>query len=144
MAEFAVPTDVETAYEGSLPAGSQARLQYLLDTVSARLRILMPSLEDRIVAADEVAQIVNPGVRSDLAIMARDVVVQAVIRKMSNGTQQVESTTQTSGPWSVTNRFTTDSSQTFSDDDLALLGGATVGGQRVGTIKLGRADWTFQ
>jgi hypothetical protein len=131
VAEFAVPTDVETAYEGSLPVGSEARVQYLLDVVSSRLRLLLPTLEDRM--ADDV----------DLTLMAKDIVVQAVIRRLPGSQQQVQSTTQSAGPWSVTNRYTTDASETFTDDDLTLLGGATAG-TRVGTIKLGWPDWSMQ
>jgi hypothetical protein len=142
VAEFAVPTDVETAYEGSLPAGSEERVQYLLNVVSARLRLLMPTLEARIVAAD--AAVEPPATESDLAIMARDVVVQAVIRKIPGSQQQVQSTTQSAGPWSVTNRFTTDASETFPDDDLSLLGYLPAGSGEVGSIRIGRPDWSMQ
>jgi hypothetical protein len=134
VAEFAVPTDVVTAYEGSLPGGADSpRLLYLLSVVSARLRRLMPTLEDRM--ADD----------ADLALMAKDVVVQAVIRRLPGSVQQTSSETQTSGPWSVTTRYTTDSSQTFSDDDLALLSdGAALGLGGVGSIRTGRPDWSMQ
>jgi hypothetical protein len=143
VADFAVPTDVETAYEGSLPGGVDSpRIQYLIDVVSARLRLLMPTLEARIVAADALA--VPPATESDLAIMTRDVVVQAVIRKLPGNAQQTSSETQTAGPWSVTKRYTTDSSQTFPDDDLSLLGYLPVGSGEVGSIRTGRPDWSMQ
>lgn len=137
---FAVPTDVETAYEGSLPAGSEARVQYLIDTASARLRLLLPKLEDRIAAADLAA-----GGTSDLALMTRDAVVRAVIRRLgSTGQPQVSSQTQSAGPWTVTNRYTTDSSRTFPDDDLDLLRGHSRGSGAMGTIKLGLVEWHNQ
>lgn len=128
---FAEPTDVELAYEGSLPAGSEARVQYLLDTVSARLRILLPDLEDRITESE------------DLGLLATDVVVQAVIRRLPGGSSNVQSQTQTAGPWSTTVRYTEDRSGTFTDDDLALLGGvvAESGKGAVGTIRIGRPNW---
>lgn len=135
MAEFAVPTDVETAYEGSLPGPgvNSPRLQYLLDVISARLRGLLPDLETR--AA------LNP----DLALLAKDAVVQAVIRRLPGSQQQTQSETQTTGPWSYTKRYTTDSSQTFPDDDLDLLRGVPVGATAdVGTIRIGRPDWSRQ
>jgi hypothetical protein len=134
VAEFAVPTDVETAYEGSLPGGvNSPRLQYLLDVVSARLRALLPTLVVRI-EDDE-----------DLALLAKDIVVQAVIRRLPGNQQQVQSTTQSAGPWSVTNRFTTDASETFTDDDLALLRGEATGvAATVGSIRIGRPDWSLQ
>lgn len=132
---FAEPTDVETAYEGSLPSGSSDRVQYLLDVVSARLRLLLPTLVERIEAAET----------PDLAVMTRDVVVQAVLRRLPGSNQQVESQTQTAGPWSTTMRFTTDKSGTFPDEDLLLLSGTpTAGSGRVGTIKLGLVDWSDQ
>lgn len=126
MPPFAEPTDVSTAYEGSLPVGSEDRILYLLDVVSARLRILLPTLQERASTDD------------DLATSAKDVVVQAVLRRLPGG-QQTESQTQTAGPYSTTFRYTTDRSGTFPDQDLDLLrgtdGAATSG--RVGTIKLG-------
>lgn len=130
---FAGPTDVETAYEGSLPAGSEARVQYLLDTVSARLRRLLPTLEERIAAEDAEAF-----GESDLSLLTKDTVVQAVLRRLPGTVQQVESQTQSAGPWSVTNRYTVDSTQTFSDDDLDLLRGSPAASHTgIGTISLG-------
>lgn len=128
---FAEPTDVDTAYEGSLPAGSGERVQYLLDTLSARLRKLLPTLVER-VAGDE-----------DLAMLAKDTVVQAVIRRLPGASQSIQSQTQTAGPWSTTVRYTTDSSGTFSDEDLRLLGGVVDvdSGGMVGSIRLGLVDW---
>jgi hypothetical protein len=132
---FAEPTDVETAYEGTLPAGSENRVQYLLDTVSARLRVLLPTLEARVATDD------------DTALLAKDIVVQAVIRRLpGSSSQNVQSQTQTAGPWSTTVRYTTDTSQTFSDEDLRLLGGvpASLGaGGSVGTIKLKPIEWYY-
>lgn len=144
MAAFAEPTDVETAYEGSLPSESEDRVQYLLDTASARLRLLLPSLEARIAAADLVAAAVEPEAESDLTLMARDVVVQAVIRRLPGSQQQVASSTQAAGPFSTTLRYTADSTQTFSDDDLALLAPSPIGAGGVGTIKIGRPNWCDQ
>jgi hypothetical protein len=142
VVEFAVPTDVETAYEGSLPSGSVPRIEYLLTVVSARLRAMLPDLEARIEAANLLVE--NPAIESDLAILARDAVVNAVIRRVPGSQQQTQSETQTSGPWSVTKRYTTDSTKTFPDDDLALLAGETTAGVTVGTIKLGWPDWSMQ
>lgn len=140
---FAEPTDVETAYEGSLPSGSSQRVQYLLDVVESRLRLLLPSLSENI-AEKEALDPPN----TDLKVTARDVVVQAVLRRLPGSNQQVESQTQTAGPWSVTNRFTTDKSGTFPDEDLDLLSGlagtASRAGGTVGTIKLGLVDWHDQ
>lgn len=131
MVAFAEPTDVETAYEGSLPAGD--RVQYLLNTVSARLRLLMPDLVARMSG------------NSDLALTVKDVVVQAAIRRLPGNQTQVQSTTQTAGPWSTTTRYTEDSSGTFTDDDLELLRARPVGaGVGVGSIRTGRPDWSRQ
>lgn len=138
MADFADETDVETAYGASLPT-SPERVTYLLSNANARLRILLPSLA---AAVDD---------DEDLAILAKDVVAQAVIRRlpMASGGPQPESQTQSAGPWTTTVRYTEDRSETFSDDDLALLrdalsrldvGASTTG---VGTIRLGRPDWTY-
>lgn len=136
MAEFAGPTDVETAYEGSSPLNPD-KIQFHLDIVSARLRILLPSLQAR-VDADE-----------DIAFLVRDIVVQAVIRRMTPGTSgpQVSSETQTAGPFATTVRYSVDRSHTFSDDDLTMLRLAlsgSVAGAGVGTIKTGRPDWYDQ
>lgn len=141
---FAEPTDVATAYEGSLPAESEARVQYLLDTASARLRILLPDLEAQIVAADAVVE--PPATESDLAIMARDVVVQSVLRRLpGSNAQQVRSMTQQGGPFQVTQTYTTDTSGFFSDEDLDLLRGpgqvSSMGA--LGTIRLGRPDYCW-
>ena len=128
---FAGPTDVDTAYEGTLPDGG--RVQYLLDTVSARLRILLPGLEERAIDNE------------DLALLAKDIVVQAVIARLPGQTQSIESQTQTAGPWSTTVRYTRDRSGTFSDEDLLLLsGGVTSAGATIGTIKVGRPNWLAQ
>jgi hypothetical protein len=129
---FATPEDVDTAYEGTLP--DEARVQYLLDAVSARLRILLPTLEDRIADSD------------DLGLLAKDIVVQAVINRLPGQQSGIESQTQTAGPWSTTVRYTQDRSGTFSDEDLAILGGVTAASSSgtVGTIKLGRVDWANQ
>jgi hypothetical protein len=126
---FATPTDVDTAYEGTLPAGDH--VQYLLDVVSARLRILLPTLEDRITDSP------------DLGLLAKDIVVQAVIRRFPGQTQGIASQTQTAGPWSTTVRYTQDTSGTFSDEDLRVLGGVTtVSTGSVGTIRIGPlTDW---
>ena len=129
---FATPTDVDTAYEGTL--ADEGRVQYLLDVVSARLRILLPTLEDRIADPDG----------GDLGVLAKDIVVQAVIRRLPGQTQGIESQTQTAGPWSTTVRYTKDTSGTFPDEDLAILGGQPLlekTSGRVGTISIGRPDW---
>lgn len=141
---FAEPTDVATAYEGSLPVGSEERVQYLLDTSSARLRILLPDLAARITAAD--AAVEPPATESDLAILARDVVVGSVLRRLPGATQQVEAQTQAAGPFSTTLRYTTDKSGTFPDQDLDLLRGAANASSMgtLGTIKLGMVDWHNQ
>lgn len=133
---FAEPPDVATAYEGSLPTGSEVRVQYLLDTVSARLRLLLPDLEDRI-AADT---------SGDLALLAKDVVVQSVIRRLpGDNQQQTSSQTQQAGPFATTLRFTTDKSGTFPDADLDLLRGTAASSMgALGTIRLGMVDWANQ
>lgn len=129
---FAGPTDVSNAMEGlSPPLPSETRIHRALDYVSARLRILIPDLEARI----EVAE------TTDLAILAKDVVSQAVVRRLSSASgPEAQSTTQQAGPFATTVRFREDKSGTFSDDDLALLRGvsASLG---VRTIKLGAPDW---
>jgi hypothetical protein len=130
---FAEPTDVETAYEGSLPASAETRVQYLLDTASARLRILLPDLEDR--AADS----------DDVALLAKDIIVQVVLRRLDGTAQQVRSETQAAGPYSTTRTYTTDSTGTFSDEDLAILRGGDAFAGSVGTIKMGTlVDWHDQ
>lgn len=137
MADFAIRTDVETVYGGALP-GTNARTEYLVRTANARLAILLPALEAAVADDD------------DLADIAKDIVVQAVIRRLPlvNGEPSVQSQTQTAGPWTTTVRYTEDRSETFSDDDLALLrevlnrtteNVAT----SAGTIRLGRPDWTL-
>jgi hypothetical protein len=138
VADFATRTDVQIEYGSSLP-GTTERTDSLLQIASARLRILLPTLQTVIDDGDE-----------DLAIMARDVVVQAVIRRLPLGSedQGVQSVTQTAGPWQHTVRYTEDRSGTFPDDDLNLLRGAlsrTVEPLQTaaGTIKLGRPDWTL-
>lgn len=140
---FATLADVRTAYEGTIPESGAAtdRVRYHLDVVNARLRTLLPALEDRIDAAPV------PGGQSvsDLAILARDAVVNATLRRMPGATaQQVRSETQSAGPWSYTQTFTTDSTRTFSDEELAVLYDAAPypGGGAVGTVKLGLADWS--
>lgn len=140
MADFATRTDVETSYGGSSLPGSTARTDSLLSIASARLRILLPGLAEAVENDD------------DLALLAKDVVVQAVIRRLplGEGGQTVQSETQTAGPWQYTRRFTEDRSETFADDDLALLrealSRATVDlttHSGAGTIRLGRPDWTM-
>lgn len=137
MANFATLADVETEYGGSSLPGSTERTNSLLAVASTRLRLLVPGL----------AESTDP----DLAVLARDIVVQAVIRRLPLGSdsQAVQSETQTAGPWQFTRRYTEDRSGTFPDDDLELLRQAlnrsvadplqTV----AGTIRLGRPDWTL-
>lgn len=129
---FAGPTDVLNAMEGlSPPLPSEDRAQSALDVVSARLRLLIPDLEARIAESDS----------TDLAILARDVVIQAAVRKLTpSGGPEAQSTTQQAGPWSTTVRFRQDKSGIFPDADLDLLRGGT-GSLGFGTIKLGRPDW---
>lgn len=136
---FASTADVATAYEGSVPSGPEGRVQYLLDTASARLRILLPDLADRIAAAEPT----DPAQPNDLAILAKDVVVQAVIRRLpGDNAQQLRSTTQQAGPFQTTQSFTVDRTGTFPDQDLDLLRGSTGEGlSPIGTLHLGRPDW---
>lgn len=133
---FAVPTDVATAYEGSSPLDAESpRLKYLLDTVSARLRLLLPDLETR-TAHNE-----------DLALIAKDIVVQAVLRRLpGDHAQQTQSRTEQAGPFQTTYRFTTDRSGTFPDEDLDLLRGETRQSSlgAMGTIRLGMVNWAGQ
>ena len=138
MADFATRPDVVVDYGGSSLPGSEARTDSLLATASARLRILLPGLAEAVQNDD------------DLALLAKDVVVQAVIRRLpvGDGARQVQSQTQTAGPWQSTVRYTEDSSETFSDGDLDLLRDAlartaTPVGTAASTIRLGRPDWTF-
>ena len=133
---FAIAPDVTTAYEGqSPPLPSDTRIEYMLGVVSARLRLLLPTLEDRI-AADS---------SGDLGTLAKDIVVQATVRRLAptGGGPEVQSQTQQAGPWSTTVRYTTDKAGIFSDDDLDLLRGenapSTLG--PIGTIPLRRTDW---
>lgn len=136
---FAGTNDVATAYEGSVPSGPEGRVQYLLDTASARLRILLPDLVARIAAAEPT----DPTEPNDLALLAKDVVVQAVIRRLpGDNAQQIRSQTQQAGPFQTTQSFTVDRTGTFPDQDLDLLRGSTVEGQgAMGTIHIGRPDW---
>lgn len=139
MADFATRTDVEIAYGGSSLPGTPQRADMLLSTASARLRILIPGLA---AVAENNA---------DIALLAKDVVVQAVIRRLPlSSEQQVQSHTQTAGPFQTTVRYAEDRSETFSDDDLALLRQAltrATGGDTApagaGTIRLAAPDWTF-
>lgn len=140
MADFATRPDVVLAYGGSSLPGSEDRTDSLLRTASARLRILLPTLQAAVAADPE----------GDIALLAKDVVVQAVIRKLpiGDGTRGITSQTQTAGPWQHTVRYTEDASETFPDDDLELLRTAlslttdqVVTG--AATIRLGRPDWTF-
>lgn len=133
--EFATPTDVTDDYEGlSPPLPPETRLQSLIDIVSARLRLLLPDLETRI--ADDAT--------GDLAVLARDAVVQATIRRARPGGQQVQSETQQAGPFQTTQRFTVDRAGIFYDDDLDLLRGGPAVGFPLGTIRIGRPDWSRQ
>lgn len=140
---FAVPTDVTNAMEGlSPPLPSEPRIQRELDVVQARLRILIPDLEARIVAVDLA---LGPEQQNDLAILTRDVVVQAVKRRLGPSGPEAQSTTQQAGPFATTVRFRQDKSGMFSDDDLNLLHGyfgTDVG--PIGTIRLGMVDWANQ
>lgn len=131
---FAGPTDVSNAMEGlSPPLPSDARVQRALDYVSARLRILIPDLETRISAGD-----------MDLALLAKDVVSQAAVRRLTPSSgPEAQSTTQQAGPFATTVRFRQDKSGTFPDDDLELLRGSSLSIGSVGTIKLGRVDWAY-
>lgn len=135
---FAEPTDVTSAYEGqSPPLPSETRIGTALAVVSARLRLLLPTLEDRIAEAG--------GAASDLAVLAKDVVVRAVINRLSPTGQQVQSQTQQAGPYATTYRFTTDKTGIFPDEDLDLLRGdslpSTLG--PIGTIQLRRPNWNI-
>lgn len=124
--------DLELAYEGTITEAGRARAQYLLDTHSARLRVLLPTLADRMVD-DE-----------NLTLLAKDVVVQSVIAKLEpDSGPQVRSESQGVGPWNTTVTYHQDRSGTFSDEDLALLGGGHRR-QRVGTINVGRPNWHNQ
>jgi hypothetical protein len=136
VAAFAQPTDVSAAYEGlSPPLPGDTRVQYLLDVASARLRALLPTLEQRIADADS----------GDLALLAKDVVVQAVIRRAQPTGAQASSQTQQAGPFQTTVRFAVDRTGWFTDDDLAMLAGIPRSGlHAMGTIKLGLVDWANQ
>jgi hypothetical protein len=137
---FAVPTDVTSAMEGmSPPLPSDDLIQLRLAVVEARLRLLIPDLEARI----ETAELLLVGdQQNDLAVLARDVVVQAAIRKLTNTSgPEAQSTTQQAGPFATTVRYRQDKSGTFPDDDLDLLRGGTGGTGSIGTIKLGAVDW---
>lgn len=130
---FADFADVEKLYEGTINLTTDGvRVQYLLDTTSARLRLLLPSLVSRI----------DADTSGDLALSARDVVAQAVARRMGGTVQQVRSESEGIGPFSRTLTYTTDKSGTFPDEDLALLSGspATVSAN-VGTINLAPPNW---
>lgn len=131
---FAGPTDVTNAMEGlSPPQPSDEKIQRALDVVEARLRLLLPGLEARIADAGS----------PDLAILARDVVAQATVRKLSPSGPEAQSATQQAGPFATTVRFRQDKSGTFPDDDLDLLRGGSEG-IGVGTITLGAVDWLRQ
>jgi hypothetical protein len=127
---FAEFEDVKRDYEGSIPTGAEQRVESFLGSLSARLRMLVPGLAER-VAVDE-----------DLAIVARDAVVRSVIRRMSGTTQQVRSESEGIGPFSRTLTYTTDTGGDFPDEDLVLLGLHSPGSGPIGTIRLGVPDWS--
>lgn len=122
--------ELDLAYEGgTIPEADRLRVQRLLDTVSARLRVLLPSLVERM-AGNE-----------DLTLLAKDAVIQAVIRKLPGETgPEIRSETQGAGPWNTTVTYHRDRTGTFSDEDLTLLGSAQAQ-NRTGTIRLGLPDW---
>jgi hypothetical protein len=123
----------------SPPLPLNDRIQRELDIVSARLRLLIPDLEARIAAAELLLVEDQP---NDLAILTRDVVVQATKGRLTSGNgPETQSTTQQAGPFATTVRFRQDKSGTFSDDDLDLLRGYGSGTGTAGTIKLGAVDW---
>lgn len=132
---FAVTGDVTGLFDGT-PAPTNARVEYYLGAAEARLRLLLPDLEARI------ADTTNPR-RTDLATLAKDVVVQAVLRKLSNTAgPEVRSQSEGVGPWSTTVTFHTDRTRTFSDADLDLLRAVPLHGQaNMGAFQLGLTDW---
>lgn len=100
--------------------------------------MLLPDLETRIAADLSDDQ--------DLATLAKDVVVQAVLRRLpGDNAQQLRSVTEQAGPFQTTQSYTVDRSGTFPDEDLDLLRGPGVASfGAMGTIKLGLVNWHDQ
>lgn len=90
--DIATKIDLVNGYEGNLDAVNEGRVQYLLDTALARLRKLIPDLVDRIGADGTYDE--------DLHVLARDIVVQAVLRQIRNPSPEYVQETQTAGPFS--------------------------------------------
>lgn len=92
--DIATKTDLVNGYEGNLDAVNEGRVQYLLDTALARLRKMIPDLVGRIGESGQ------PGYDEDLHALARDVVVQAVLRQIRNPSPEYTQESQTAGPFS--------------------------------------------
>lgn len=125
MARFAEVTDVTLA-NGNTEAGPEAVVENKLDVASARLRRLVPSLEARM-ADDE-----------DLAILAKDTVIEAVLRRLrgnGQGVAEVSAVTRSAGPFSETTNFRGPRNDYFTLEELAALR-IPVGGMKIGTIQL--------
>lgn len=128
---FAEYSDFTSVYGTPPAAQAEATVQYLLDVASARLSVKLPDLEARV--ADN----------ADLALLAKDVVVQAVIRQF-DPTRAAVQFSQAAGPFSMNvNTGARVNRGWFYDDELALLAGAmqTSTSSGLGTIKLGLPDW---
>lgn len=130
---YADKDDVAAAYEGNLDTVNEGRVQYMLDVALARLNKLIPTLSER-TATD-----------TDLLILAKDVVVQAVLRQIRNPSPEFVQQTQSAGPFGLSVNTGSGNSRgsrgLFYDEELELLREFGTG-SRMGTIKLGLSDWS--
>lgn len=129
---FVSPDDVAAAYEGDLSQVNEGRVQYLLDVALARLNKLVPRLPERM--ATDI----------DLRVLAKDVVVQAVLRQVRNPSPEFVQQSQSAGPFALSVNTGTGNSRgnrgLFYEEELELLREHGTG-QRMGTIHLGLSDW---
>lgn len=128
-------TDLANAYEGDLGSAPSNRVKYLLEVAVARLNKLVPGLDTRMTT--------DP----DLVVLARDVVVQAVLRQLRNPSPEFVQQTQSAGPYSVSTNMGSGNTRgnrgLFYQEELDLLI-PVITGQRTGTILQGLSYWGAQ
>lgn len=123
---YASLEDVQAAYEHTIPAGGEVRVERLVEQASVRLRRRVPNLNARI----------DAGKDEDLAALARGVVVDAVLRVIRNPNGY---SAEQAGEFSYRiDRAVSSGRLTFPDDDLAdLLPRAS----RVRSVPVGIPEW---
>lgn len=125
-------TDVAALYEGNFAQVPDGRVQFLLDVAVSRLNKKIPGLAERM-AADV-----------DLRVLAKNTVVQAVLRQLYNPRSELVQQSQSAGPYSVSMNTGSGNSRgnrgLFYEEELDDLR-EVVSGQRMGTIHLGLSDW---